>query len=72
MGDSAMRAQILLAVEHIHRCNEVHCDIKPDNVFLTGDEAGNEVRVRRTARQLAVCTLRMVALWLWTRAAGRL
>ena len=44
-----MRAQILLAVEHIHRCDEVHCDIKPDNVFLTGDEAGNEVRVRHAS-----------------------
>ena len=60
MGDVAMRAQILLAVEHIHRCDEVHCDIKPDNVFLTGDEAGNEVRVRRAARRLAVCTLQML------------
>ena len=56
----AVRAQILLAVEHIHRCDEVHCDIKPDNVFLTGDEAGNEVRVRRAARRFPGCTLQML------------
>ena len=56
----AARAQLLLAVEHIHRCDEVHCDIKPDNVFLTGDEAGNEVRVRRAARRLALCTLQIL------------